>query len=604
MSLERQVTLTSQTINYSNIELLSRENILQIAESVIDYYRTNPHYFAKDYLHIDTRDFQDILISMMNEAQTSTICASRGLGKTFIVAVFATIRAILYPGSQIIIASYRRGQSINVLNKILQEIRPNSPELNAEIKRELINGTNAIIEFKNSSFIKVVTAGESARSNRATLLIVDEYVQVKKTIIDDILKKFLTLQRMPVYSELSREDRFKEYSKEISKSIYLSSATFKDSWGFQKFKDTFDSMLASGKQFACALPYELSIYEGLLNPKTIEEEMLESDFSQMRFDMEYECIWYGGGEDTFFNYNTISKTRNIKYPMLPEEIGSKLNNNAAIKIPIKKNGERRILSADIGLMASGKHKNDATAIFINQMTLGRGNRCVSNIVYTTTCEGLRTDEQALIIRKLYDEYQCDYIVLDTSGIGLGVYDSLAQDIVDDETGEIYPALSCCNNADMASRCAVPDAEKTIWAIKASAQFNSDCAFLLREAFRSGRIRLLTPEYEAEELLGLLKGYDSLSAEDKVSIQLPYIHTTLLVDELIKLQYGEAGGKVRLYEKTGMRKDRYSSLSYNYSVATQIENKINKKAYRNINEEDMFIIKAPQIRMTSSRKGLI
>ena len=33
-------------------------------------------------------------------------------------------------------------------------------------------------------------------------------------------------------------------------------------------------------------------------------------------------------------------------------------------------------------------------------------------------EGLRTNEQALVIRKLYEEYDCDYIVLDTNGIRL------------------------------------------------------------------------------------------------------------------------------------------------------------------------------------------
>ena len=42
-------------------------------------------------------------------------------------------------------------------------------------------------------------------------------------------------------------------------------------------------------------------------------------------------------------------------------------------------------------------------------------RYVSNIVYADTYEGLRTNEQALIIRRLYEEYDCDYIVLDTNG---------------------------------------------------------------------------------------------------------------------------------------------------------------------------------------------
>lgn len=178
-------------------------------------------------------------------------------------------------------------------------------------------------------------------------------------------------------------------------------------------------------------------------------------------------------------------------------------------------------------------------------------------------------------------------------IGLGVYDCLARDIVDTETGEIYPALSCCNNSEMAARCTVIGADKVIWAIKASAQFNSDCAFLLREAFRSGRVRLLCTEYDADEYLGEIKGYSSLSPSEKMQLQLPYINTTLLVDELTKLQHEESGGKIKVFEKSGMRKDRYSSLSYNYYVAVQIENKMGKRQGANALASEMFAINPPK-----------
>lgn len=178
-------------------------------------------------------------------------------------------------------------------------------------------------------------------------------------------------------------------------------------------------------------------------------------------------------------------------------------------------------------------------------------------------------------------------------IGLGIYDCLARDIVDSETGEVYPALSCCNNTEMASRCSVIGAEKVIWSIKASAQFNSDCAFLLREAFRSGRVRLLCTEYDADEYLGEIKGYSSLSPAEQVQLQLPYINTTLLVDELTKLQHEESGGKIKVFEKSGMRKDRYSSLSYNYYVAIQIENKMNKRQNASFQASDVFVIKPPK-----------
>lgn len=312
--------------------------------------------------------------------------------------------------------------------------------------------------------------------------------------------------------------------------------------------------------------------------------------------MEMSAEFFGSEDGAFFDFDSISKNRKIKYPMLPDRLSSKVNDAKIIRIPPKQNGEIRILSADIALMSSRKYNNDATAIFINQMTQTKARRYVSNIVYSETYEGLRTDDQALIIRKLFDEFQCDYIVLDTQGVGLGVFDALARDILDSESGEIYPALSCCNDKEMALRCPVNGAEKVIWSVKASAQFNSDAAFLLREGFKSGRIRLLETEYDAENLLNSIRGYKSLSPQEKIMFQLPYINTTLLIDELTKLNHQESGGKVRIYERAGMRKDRYSSLAYNYYVAVQIGNKISRRQSINDQATDMFVIKPPSSRI--------
>lgn len=575
-----------------------KERILAGVAQWCSYYRANPHRFAKDYLHLNLHLFQKILIVMMNWSTTTAFIGSRGIGKSFLSAVFCVIRCILYPGTKICIASGTRGQSINVLEKIILELKPNSPELAAEIdeKETKINGTNAQIVFKNSSYIKVVTASDSARGNRANLLLLDEFRMIAKDVIDTILRKFLTQKRMPRYEELSKEERKAEYAKEKNKTMYLSSAYFVDHWSYLKCTDTCRFMLDDTKrQFVCGLPYQLSITEGLLDADTVADEIAETDFNEIKFQMEYEALWYGSTDGSFFDYNSISKNRRIKYPMLPNKLAEKVNNSQLVKIPIKQNGEIRILSADIALMSSRKNNNDATAIFINQLMPTKAGRYTSNIVYADACEGLRTDDQALVIRKLFDEFACDYLVLDTNGLGLGVYDCLARDVVDPETGEIYPALSCCNNQEMASRCTVMGADKVIWAVKANAQFNSDCAFLLREAFRSGRIRLLATEYDAEELLGDIRGYSSLSPAERMQLQLPYIHTTLLIDELTKLQHEESGGKVRIYEKTGMRKDRYSSLSYNYYVAMQIENKMSKRNSMNISSSEMFVIKPPSFK---------
>lgn len=125
--------------------------------------------------------------------------------------------------------------------------------------------------------------------------------------------------------------------------------------------------------------------------------------------------FFGDADGSFFDFSSISKNRRIKYPMLPDRLANKVNNSTKVRIPPKQNGEKRILSADIALMSSKKHDNDASAIFINQMLATKAGRYSSNIVYAETAEGLHTGDQALMIRRLFNEFQCDYIALDCTG---------------------------------------------------------------------------------------------------------------------------------------------------------------------------------------------
>lgn len=578
------------------MQMNKHDRIMSGAAIWAAFYRANPHRLARDYLHLDLHLFQKILLVMMNVNVIFVFIGQRGIGKTFLSAVFCVIRCILYPGTKICIASGTRGQSINVLEKIILELKPNSPELANEIddKQTKINGTNAQIVFKNTQYIKVVTSSDSARGNRANLLLLDEFRMISKDVIDTILRKFLTQRRMPRYGALSKEEKKAEYAKEKNRTLYLSSAYFSDHWSYTKCTDTCEFMLDENRsQFVCGLPYQLSITEGLLDEDTVADEMAETDFSEIKFSMEYEALFWGDADGTFFDFSQVSKNRMIKYPMLPDRQAALLGNSAKVRIQPKQNGEKRILSADIALMSSKKNNNDASAIFINSMLPTKSGRYTSNIIYCDAVEGMHTGDQALMIRRLYDEFNCDYIVLDAAGVGLGVYDALVRDIYDSETGEVYPAISCCNNKEMADRCTVKDAEKVIWAIKANPTLNSECAVLLREGFKNGKVRLLVTEYDGEDILSDIKGYKQLSPSDKVALQMPYIHTTLLIDELVKLQHEEVGGKVKIFEKAGMRKDRYSSLSYNYYVAIQLENKLGRRRGSDFNTNDIFMYKAPK-----------
>lgn len=251
------------------------------------YWRDNIDLFVIQYLGIDwLKWFQYTLLMMMDRAPIFIWIASRGMGKTFLIAIFVVARCILYPGTKVVLTSGTRGQAIQILEKIQFELIPRSENLKREInfKDTKFGGQEAKIVFQNSSYIKVVTASDTARSNRANILIVDEYRMVKQDIITMVLKKFLTGRRMPEYSELTDEEKQAEYAKEPNKSHFLSSAFFKDHWSFTKMLDTVRMMVDDKrKDFVCGFPYELALKEGLQFKEDLESEMLESDFNEIKW---------------------------------------------------------------------------------------------------------------------------------------------------------------------------------------------------------------------------------------------------------------------------------------------------------------------------------
>lgn len=340
--------------------------------------------------------------------------AARGQGKTFLVSLFCVVQCILFPKTKICIASATRPQANEVLSKIVDDLMKNYEWGSENLKREIADyaiGLNrAVIEFKNGSWIKVVTSSDKGRGSRANILIVDEFRMVDLDTINTVLRRFLTAPRYPNYLNNPEYAHLLERNKEI----YMSSAWYKSHWSFDKAKSYVVNLLdESKKYFICGLPYQLSILEGLLSREQIEDEMSETDFDEMKFLMEMETLWWGDTDGAFFSFDDISQRRKLKTPVYPLELGW---NNKNLKIPDLVTNERRILSVDVALMASSKSKkNDASSIIINNATPTSNNNYISNIVYLENHEGLNTDELALIVRRLYAQYKCTDLVIDTNG---------------------------------------------------------------------------------------------------------------------------------------------------------------------------------------------
>jgi hypothetical protein len=185
-------------------------------------------------------------------------------------------------------------------------------------------------------------------------------------------------------------------------------------------------------------------------------------------------------------------------------------------------------------------------------------------------------------------------VLDTQSAGIGVFDQLTETQFDSERGAEYEPLSCINDERLAERCVYRNAPKVVYSIRATPQINSEIAVTFKDALKRNKVKLLISENEAEEILRKIKGYDKLPEEAKVQFRLPYIQTSLLINEMMNLE-GEItdSGLVKLREQGTGRKDRYSSLSYLNYIATEIERKL-KKTKSEVNPTGYFLARKPKL----------
>lgn len=562
-----------RTITDQEIKQTKKDKRMETVAGRCAYYRHNPQRFCEEFLGIHLKLFQKILIWAMMNYDAFYFIAARSLGKTYLVALFGVCRCILYPGTKIVACSYTFKQGKEIVLKITDDFMQHSALLRNEISKVSTGQNDCSVYFKNGSWIRVVTSTESSRGARSNILIIDESRLVPQKIVDTILAPMNGTPRQPGYL------RKPEYShlKEMNKIFYLSSAFFAASEMYEKVKAYTANMLDPNlKYFVCDLPYMLSIKEGLLMKEQIENEMSEATFSDITFMMERMGLFYGSSEDALFDFKVLNSRRTIS-DSLKDLDYYRINN---VKMPEKSPEEIRILSVDIALLASKRHDNDSSSLQIHSAIPTSSNSYIDNIVYIENQEGLVTDELGLLIMRFFYQYDCDYISIDSNGVGQSVLDFCMSDRYDPLYGENYPALNVMNNPDLAERCKVKNAPKVMYAIKANAKSNNDMCLSLRAAFQNGYINLLMDENIVEEKITKMRGYQKLSDVQQDKLRLPYIQTSFLINELINLTHDTSNGLVKVKEKSGMRKDRYSSCMYGYALVQELSKNLKPQVSTN------------------------
>jgi len=102
--------IESDSIFMSNKSSKAMDKTENFDDSIAEwtgYYRKFPHLFVEDYLGLKLKEFQKLILYDMFNNNYYMFLASRGLGKTFLTAIYVVTMCILYPETKVVVAGGR-----------------------------------------------------------------------------------------------------------------------------------------------------------------------------------------------------------------------------------------------------------------------------------------------------------------------------------------------------------------------------------------------------------------------------------------------------------------------------------------------------------------
>lgn len=171
----------------------------------------NPDYFAftcKHLFNIDLLPFQVVILNELWHRPFPMLIGCRGLGKSFLLGLYAILRALFHQGSKIIIvgAAFRQAKVVFEYCEqlwagapILQDLvgngkgrnnRDNGPRRDID-RCELIIGESIIMALPLGD-------GKKIRGQRATHIIADEFASISEEIYENVIAGFAAVSASPV----------------------------------------------------------------------------------------------------------------------------------------------------------------------------------------------------------------------------------------------------------------------------------------------------------------------------------------------------------------------------------------------------------------------
>ncbi len=172
---------------------------------LVDYMRRpeNFGFTCKHLLNIQLAPMQLVVLQALWNHSFPMLMAARGGGKSFILGVYALLRAIFDQGSKIIIngAAFRQAK---IIFEYAENIWKNSPMLQDILSDDKLNKPARAVDLCSfrigqSKIIAIPTGnGQKIRGLRATCIITDEFRSIDINIFEHVISPFASVTATPV----------------------------------------------------------------------------------------------------------------------------------------------------------------------------------------------------------------------------------------------------------------------------------------------------------------------------------------------------------------------------------------------------------------------
>lgn len=576
---ENQLSLYKR---FPSTHYLSNQNNVMHMIAWCTFWRRNLHRFVSDYLKIKLYPYQQISIYEMGISNFICIIASRNDAKSFLIALYACCRCILYPGTKFVIGSATKGQAkLIVTEKIQNELMEWSSPLKSEILSISSNINDIHVKFKNGSKISVYTANDNARGLRSHASCREEFRQINKKIEDSVISPFQTVRNQPYM--LNPYYGENKVLQENPVDIYISSSWIDDGhWMWSIVDQAFGGMLKRDGSVLLTYDESITLKHHLKTMKQMINEKKKQD--PITWKTEFLNLRVKESMQSYFTYSMLMNRQVLKHIFYPRNILDFKNGRKNKYAIPKQDGEIRVISNDIAFVAGAKNDNSVYSCIRaipesttyndenNRIEVKQGFR--RQFPYIESNQIGDTTKQAIRIRQLYEDFNGDYIVIDARNGGGQVVYSLEKVLYDEERGVEYPPLKCMNNDDYARVCTDPNAKPCIYVINATQSLNSDIAIGFRKNLTENKIDFLVNYNMAkEEILPNCKEYtESTDLDVQIEFEKPFLETQAMISECAELLYEKMPqtGIIKIQEKGHNRKDRYTSCSYGSYFIDQLE----------------------------------